>query len=350
MNHQSVKPAVLLDIGIDFFSQVLEVGRCQGAHWRNNQDTLVLEQLTLNHIRHSAVVEGDIYRLLSFRGTIQWFPPGADVFDKEAAHVPSKGPEGRPRIDAPWSSHHSLPGSRLHGSIAERATGGISPETLDALKRMGKTLSAKQFLFQSWTFRGYAGPNGELLHIAHTSKIIYRRPDRLSISVTGDDGTIKILYDGTALVLYGAEQKQYVSLPVTGGIDKALDLLEERTGTDFPLSDLLSDDPGEAVASGVTSGGQVGTSTIDGVRCNHFFFVQALDDLELELWLEDNEGALPRRFVVTYRSLPGRPIFVADLSGWDFSIQTPDSAFVFQPPPGVTQVELKASAATAPPK
>ena len=76
MNHQSVKPAVLLDIGIDFFSQVLEVGRCQGAHWRNNQDTLVLEQLTLNHIRHSAVVEGDIYRLLSIRGTYNGFRQG----------------------------------------------------------------------------------------------------------------------------------------------------------------------------------------------------------------------------------------------------------------------------------
>jgi len=227
---------------------------------------------------------------------------------------------------------------------------GIGPEALDALKRMGKTLAAKQFSFQSRTFRAYAGPNGELLHIAHTSKIIYRRPDRLSVSVTGDDGSIKILFDGTTLVLYGAEQKQYVILPVTGGIDKALDLLEERTGTDFPLSDLLSDDPAEAVASGITSGGKVGTSTIDGVRCNHFFFIQVVDDLELELWLEDNEGALPRRFVVTYRSLPGRPIFVADLSGWDFSIQSLDSDFVFQPPPGVAQVELKASAAPAPPK
>jgi hypothetical protein len=104
------------------------------------------------------------------------------------------------------------------------------------------------------------------------------------------------------------------------------------------------------VASGITSGGKVGTSTIDGVRCNHFFFEQAADDLELELWLEDNEQAVPRRFVVTYRSLPGRPIFIAELSSWDFSIQPPDSDFVFQPPAGVTQVELKASATTATPK
>jgi hypothetical protein len=226
----------------------------------------------------------------------------------------------------------------------------VSPDALEALARMGKTLSAKQFSFQSRTFRSYAGPNGEMLHIAHTAKTIYRRPDRLSVAVTGDDGSIKILYDGKTLVLYAIEAKQYVSLPVTGDVDTGLDLLEERTGTDYPLADLLSADPAKAVASGITSGGQVGTSTIDGVRCRHFFFEQAADDLELELWLEDNERALPRRFVVTYRSLPGRPIFIAELSNWDFAIQAPDSDFVFQPPPGVTQVEVKASETTPTPK
>jgi hypothetical protein len=226
----------------------------------------------------------------------------------------------------------------------------VGPDALEALARMGKTLSAKQFSFQSRTFRSYAGPNGELLHIAHATKTVYSRPDRLSVSVSGDDGSIKLLYDGKTLVLYAVEAKQYVSLPVTGGIDKALDVLEERTGTDFPLADLLSDNPAEAVASGITSGGKVGTSTIDGVRCNHFFFEQAADDLELELWLEDNAQAVPRRFVVTYRSLPGRPIFIAELSGWDFSIQPQDSDFVFEPPSGVTQVELKAGATTATPK
>lgn len=226
----------------------------------------------------------------------------------------------------------------------------IGPDAVDALARMGKTLSAEQFSFQSRTFRAYAGPNGELLHIAHTTKTIYRRPDRLLVTVSGDDGSIKILYNGKALVLYAEEAKQYVSLPVTGGIDKALDLLEERTGTDYPLADLLSDDPERAVASGISSGGKVGTSTIDGTRCNHFFFVQASDDLELELWLEDNERALPCRFVVTYRALPGRPIFIAELSDWDFSIQAPDSDFIFQPPAGVTEVELKANPITATPK
>jgi hypothetical protein len=58
----------------------------------------------------------------------------------------------------------------------------VGPDALEALARMGKTLSAKQFSFQSRTFRSYAGPNGELLHIAHATKTVYSRPDRLSVS------------------------------------------------------------------------------------------------------------------------------------------------------------------------
>lgn len=226
----------------------------------------------------------------------------------------------------------------------------IGADARDALARMGKTLSAKQFSYRARTLRSYVGPNGELLHIEHITKTIYRRPDYLLVNVTGDDGSIEILYDGKNLVLYAVEAKQYASLPMKGDIENALNTLEQRTGTDYPLADLLDDNPEEAVTSGFTSGGQVGTAQIDGVRCRHFYFEQATDDLEVELWLEDNDRALPRRFVVTYRALPGRPIFVADLFDWDFSINTPDSAFVFRPPTGVTQVEWKPSEPAAAPK
>jgi hypothetical protein len=225
---------------------------------------------------------------------------------------------------------------------------GVGADATAALARMSKTLLAKQFSFNSWTFRAYAGPNGELLHIDHENKTVFRRPDRLSVTVTGDDGSTRMLYDGKAVILYAVEQKKYVRIPVVGGIFKALDLVEKRTGTDFPLSDLLSDDPKKSILSDVTSGGQVGTATIDGVLCRHFFFVQAADDLEFELWLEDNDRSLPRRFVVTYRSLPGRPIFLAVLSNWNFSIQAPDSEFEFKPPAGVTEVQLRRTTSVSP--
>jgi len=215
----------------------------------------------------------------------------------------------------------------------------ISTDVRDALTRMSKTLLANDFSFQSNTLRAYAGPTGELLHIVHKTKIIVRRPDRLLVDAAGDDGTTKMFYDGIDLTIYGAEAKQYARIPVSGNIQEMVDAAEARLGIDMPLADFLSNDPDKSLLAGVTSGGQVGMATIDGVRCRHFFFIQS-PDLELELWLEDNDKALPRRLFVTYQSLPGRPSFFAELSNWDFSSHHPDTDFVFQPPAGVAQVEL----------
>jgi hypothetical protein len=217
----------------------------------------------------------------------------------------------------------------------------LSADVGEVLARMNKTLLATDFSFKSDTLRTYVGPNGELLHIAHETKIVVRRPDRLSIDAAGDDGAMKMLYDGKTLVVYGVEQKQYATIPVPDKLQGMVDVAESRFGLDFPLADFMADDPAKSILTGVTSGGQVGTATIGGVACRHFFFNQA-PDLEAELWLEDNERALPRRFIVTYKSLPGRPTFVAELSNWNFSARHADSDFVFQPPPGVTQMEVSA--------
>ena len=70
---------------------------------------------------------------------------------------------------------------------------------------------------------------------------------------------------------------------------------------------------------------------------------------ELELWLEKNEKSLPRRLILTYRSLPGEPNFIATMSNWDFSIHPTDAEFIFQPPPGAVQMALKPPAATGQP-
>jgi hypothetical protein len=220
----------------------------------------------------------------------------------------------------------------------------IDADTAAALIRMDKTLSAKEFSFRSETMRAYVGPNGELLHVAHVTKFVIRRPDRLLADVNGDDGETKMMYDGKNFVVYGVQRKKYVSIPASGEIGKMLDFAEDRIGLDFPLSPLLGDNPARALLEGVTTGGPVGTAMIDGVRCRHFYFVQS-PDLNMELWLEDNDRALPHRLFITYNLLPGRPTFSAELSDWDFSIHPSDSDFVFTLPPGVEQMTLKSSAA-----
>jgi len=224
---------------------------------------------------------------------------------------------------------------------------GVSDEVRTILAQMGKTMQTRQFSFQAHTLRAYAGPNGELLHIAHAIRAVVSRPDRVSVKSSGDDGSGELLYDGKTLVVYNASLKQYAKVPAPGTIQGMLDVATQKMGIDFPLADLLSDDPETSMVAGVTSGGQVGTAMIDGVECRHLFFLQP-PDIELELWLENNDKALPRRVFVTYTSLPGRPTFIAELSNWDLAVHPTDAEFVFQPPAGATEVQMKPAATGLP--
>ena len=231
---------------------------------------------------------------------------------------------------------------------AKQAQPAISADASAALQRMGQTMRAEQMSFQARTIRVYADPNGEPLHIFHTLKVTMHRPNRLLAEVSGDDGSNKLVFDGKTAIIFSAAQNKYASIAVPEGtIAGMLKEAVGRLGVDFPLADFLSDEPGKAFLTGVTSGRLVNTVTIDGAPYDHLFFFQP-PGIELELWVAKNEQSLPRRLIVTYRTLPGQPNFIAQFSDWNFNVQTPDADFAFQPPVGATQVELKPVAASAP--
>ena len=236
------------------------------------------------------------------------------------------------------------------GASSSTATPTISDEASAAVAQMGKTLlAANQFSFQAHTIRVYAESSGQPLHIAHTMKVVVRRPDRLRVDVTGDDGSTQLIYDGKTAVVFGVDAKKYATVPVPNTLQGMMQTLMGKMGVDFPLADFLTDAPDKSFLYGVTSGRQVGLATIDGVVCRHLLFTQP-PGLELELWVENNERSLPRRLIVTYRSEPGQPSYVAELSDWNFSIHPADADFEFNAPADAKQVESKPANAAAPEK
>lgn len=232
-----------------------------------------------------------------------------------------------------------LPAARAGKPVAQQAP-GISKEATTALLDMGKTLRSREYAFQARTIRVYAGRHGRFLHIFHTLDILVRRPDRLRVEVTGDDGATKLFYDGKTVVLYGAEKNRYARVTVPDTIPAMMQKVMGRLRVDFPLADFLAAAPNKAFLTGVTRGWEVGTVAIDGVPARHLFFVQP-PGVELELWVDKTERSLPRRLIVTYRKLPGQPRFIAEFSHWDFSVHPDDAAFAFHPPAGAEEVPLR---------
>ena len=98
---------------------------------------------------------------------------------------------------------------------------------------------------------------------------------------------------------------------------------------------------------GVIAGWQVGIAKVDGVECQHIFFSQK-GGIEVELWVEKNGAAVPRRLIVTYRLLPGQPSFIAEFTNWDTRVRRSDAAFTFQPPPTAKKIELNTAFAPGP--
>ena len=70
---------------------------------------------------------------------------------------------------------------------------GISNEANAAIQQMGKALSQENVSVKVQTLRMYPDASGDFLHIKHVINIVARRPDRMAVTATGDDGTTKLV-------------------------------------------------------------------------------------------------------------------------------------------------------------
>jgi hypothetical protein len=222
----------------------------------------------------------------------------------------------------------------------------ISEEASSAVSRMGKALLAKELSFTARTIRVYLDESGQPLHIFHTLKVVARRPDRLAVRSTGDDGPHDLFYNGKSVAIFFPDNKQYAVIAAAGDISSALGQVQNKLAIDFPLVDFFTEAPDKSFLSGVTAGWQVGTNKVDGVECQHLFFSQR-GGIDLQLWVENNEAAIPHRLIVTYRLLPGQPEFIAEFANWDAAVHPSEAEFTFLPPAGATRIELSEAAASA---
>jgi hypothetical protein len=231
----------------------------------------------------------------------------------------------------------------IGSTVRAQERAAITADARKAIETMGRTLSGPGFSMHERAIREYTDADGQPLHIFHSTNVLARRPDRMLADAVGDDGETKMLYDGKDLTLYSAETNKYATLPAQSTIEATLREAARKMGVDFPLADLLADAPAKAFLSGITSGYVVNTVKVDGVPCQHLLFTQP-PGIEIELWLEKNDRALPRRLIVTYRSLPGEPRFIAEMSDWNLDVRPTDSAFSFTMPNGATKVRMEQEA------
>jgi hypothetical protein len=92
------------------------------------------------------------------------------------------------------------------------------------------------------------------------------------------------------------------------------------------------------------SGADLGETDVDGVSCQHLAFVEK--NIDWQIWIETGKAYVPRKFVITYKTSPGAPQFIAVLSAWDFATPLSDSLFSADLPPGAELITFLKAAKT----
>jgi hypothetical protein len=106
----------------------------------------------------------------------------------------------------------------------------------------------------------------------------------------------------------------------------------------LPGTDLLLSDAFDVMMTSVLDGEHIGQGVIDGVECEHLAFRGP--DTDWQIWIETGPKPVPRKYVITSKTLAGAPQYTLRIRDWITDAFTDADTFVFKPPAGVTKVDL----------
>ena len=155
-------------------------------------------------------------------------------------------------------------------------------------------------------------PTEQRLHADQTLDVAVQKPNRLRVNFQNLSGGRQLFYDGKTFSLYTPGQNVYASAAAPATIDETLSLLEERYRISMPVADLLFADPQSRLVQNLKSETYVGRILVRGVICHHLAF--QTPEVDWEIWIEDGPQPLPRRLLLTDKSVEGSPQMMANLT------------------------------------
>jgi hypothetical protein len=82
----------------------------------------------------------------------------------------------------------------------------------------------------------------------------------------------------------------------------------------------------------------IGVGVIDGVECEHLAFRNL--ETDWQIWIEIGDRPIPRKYVITSKSVNGAPQYTLRVKEWRTDV--PTDAFAFKPSQGANKVALEA--------
>lgn len=215
----------------------------------------------------------------------------------------------------------------------------IDPFVVKLVKQASDYLSLyKSFSVRSDVTTEEFLPNGQKIQLSRTSRALVRRPDRMYAEVDSDIGTTRFYFNGKMLTRFDVDNNIYASIAAPGTLEDAFDHAMEWFQVDAPLADFLTGNLYDNFIANTRSGMYAGLHYLLGKQYHHL--AMTTENVDFQIWIVDDIAPLIHKIVITYKHLPGEPQFVAYLSDWNFTPQTPDMVFEFHPPIDADEIKF----------
>ena len=188
------------------------------------------------------------------------------------------------------------------------------------LKQMSDTLGSKAAISVTADASFDEKFEGQFVKTSIRYRIDIIRPNHLFFDAVFDDGAKWIgEYDGNRVRFYKPAVKEYSEIPFKGSLDAAIDYMDDEGLSKTPVNDFLRSNLFDAIKDGIYDAASL-EDTLDpdkpDKRMQNLLF-RSLGTF-WQLWVRDDDTALPVKFNATYASEPGRPQYALAFRNWSF--------------------------------
>jgi hypothetical protein len=215
----------------------------------------------------------------------------------------------------------------------------IEPKADQLLQKMSDYLGGLQrFSVQTENTLEVVLGSGEKIQYDSPAELLIQRPNKLRAQRKGDIVNQEFYYDGKTFTLHNPDHKYYAQVNAPSTIDETLDFARTQLDVFAPGGDLIYKNAYAILTEDVISGFYVGMSVAGGVRCHHLAFRG--NEVDWQIWIEEGEKPLPRKFVVTTKWMTGAPQFTVAMKNWNVSPKLTEDMFTFVPPKDAQKIDF----------
>jgi hypothetical protein len=173
-------------------------------------------------------------------------------------------------------------------------------------------------------------PQLEKIQFTNSGDVLLSRPNKLRAHRVGGYAEVALYFDGKTVSVYGTHINGYTQFEAPGTIDQLIEALREGHGVALPGADLLLSNSYDTLVAEVMEARHIGRGVIDGRECEHLAFRNF--DTDWQLWVEVGKNPIPRKLVITSKTLNNAPQYTLRIKGWITGAEPARNAFAFTPP------------------